>query len=183
MAVMLALVVMAAAAVAGVEVLRGGSSKASATHPKCPARTGTSAYATNVRPASGAPGSTVTVSGPLPVTNENGAYGGQTATQVEAYWNLDHRKWWSVLGASPSPLRSVAGSPVKLLGKQGVAKLCTYEVRVTIPKVARGKYPIEVLYRAPGHEAPQRGRKELRQLRPDRLPGNGGLSGPVFGDS
>jgi hypothetical protein len=85
----------------------------------------------------------VTVSGRLGLIGENGTYYGQTATNVEAYWNLDFRKWWSALEASP--LSSVRGSPVKLLGRQDVAKRCGYRVRITIPRVRPGRYPIEVL--------------------------------------
>lgn len=166
LAVILALVVVAAVVVAGVEVFKGGSPEAGATHPKCPARTGSGAYDVTVRPASGAAGSMVTVSGSLPVMREDGTYGGQSATQVEAYWNLNFRRWWSVLGNSPSPSRSVARSAVVLLGRQDVAKLCRYEVQVRIPRVARGKYPIEVLYEAPGHEAPSGGGKSFASFSP-----------------
>jgi hypothetical protein len=94
----------------------------------------------------------VTVSGSLPVIAENGADVGQTSNEVDVYWNLDYDKWWSALGASP--LASVAGSPVKLLGKQDVAKLCRYQVQVEIPRVALGGYPIEVLYRGPDQGGP-----------------------------
>jgi hypothetical protein len=99
-------------------------------------------------------GSTVAVSGPLPVMRENGTYGGQTSTEVDVYWNLNFDKWWSVLGNSPSPLASVTGTPVKLLGKQGVATLCTYQVHVEIPAVPPGTYPIEVLYQGPASSGP-----------------------------
>ena len=125
-----------------------------ATHPNCRARTGTGGYDTTLRPSSGASGSTVTVSGHLPVKRENGTYGGQTSTEVDVYWNLNFEKWWSVLGNSPSPMASVTGTPVKLIGKQGVAKLCTYQVHVKIPSVPPGTYPIEVLYQGPASGGP-----------------------------
>jgi hypothetical protein len=117
--------------------------------PDCPARTGTDAYDTTITPRSGPPGSTVTVSGPLPVISEDGTDVGQTASEVDVYWNLDFDKWWSVLGNSPSPLASVAGSPVKFLGSQDVSKLCAYQVQVTVPAVPPGTYPIEVLDQGP----------------------------------
>ena len=85
---------------------------------------------------------------------ENGTYGGQTSTEVDVYWNLNFDKWWSVLGNSPSPLASVTGTPVKLLGKQAVATLCTYQVQVEIPAVPPGAYPIEVLYEGPTRGGP-----------------------------
>jgi hypothetical protein len=106
----------------------------------------------------------VAVSGPLPVTRKNGTYGGQTSTEVDVYWNLNFDKWWSVLGNSPSPLASVSGTPVKLLGNQGVAALCTYQVQVEIPAVPPGKCPIEVLYEVP----PRRAKLRSYQVRGDK---------------
>jgi hypothetical protein len=120
----------------------------------CPARYGAGVYNTGLSPTSGPPGSTVTVTGPLPVTSEDGSNVGQTATEVDVYWNLNFDNWWSVLGNSPSPSPSVTGSPVKLLGTQDVSKTCTYQVQIKIPSVPQGTYPIEVLYQAPGHEPP-----------------------------
>jgi hypothetical protein len=117
------------------------------TYPDCPARTGAGAYDTTLSSSSGQPRSTVTVSGPLPVVAENGVDVGQTSNEVDVYWNLNFEKWWSALG--PSPLASIAGSAVRFLGKQDVAKLCTYRVQVDIPSVAPGTYPIEVLYQGP----------------------------------
>jgi hypothetical protein len=154
MGVLLALAIVAAGSFAAVNAFQSGSPKASARPAKCPARTGTEAYETTLRPSSGMSGSTVAVSGPLPVRRENGTYGSQTSTEVDVYWNLNFDKWWSVLGNSPSPLASVAGTPVKLLGKQAVATLCTYQVQVEIPAVPPGAYPIEVLYQGPASGGP-----------------------------
>jgi hypothetical protein len=120
-----------------------GEQPTAASAPACPTRSGTDTYATTLNPSAGPAGSTVTVSGPLGVMGKDGTYYGQTAHDVKAYWNLDFRKWWSAL--TPSPFASVRGSPVELLGKQVVAKLCRYELRVTIPSTPRGTYPIEVL--------------------------------------
>jgi hypothetical protein len=142
--------------------------------PSCPVRTGAGAYDTTLDPTSGPRGSTVTVSGPLPVISEDGTNVGQTATEVDVYWNLDFDKWWSVLGTSPSPLASVAGWPVKLLGTQDVSTLCTYQVRVTIPPVAPGTYPIEVLNQAPGHEAPSGGGTSYSSFAPTDFQVTGG---------
>jgi hypothetical protein len=86
----------------------------------------------------------VTVSGRLPVADESGRRIGQTATRVDAYWNLDAAKWWTAL--TRSPVAAVAGSRVRHLGQEDVAKLCGYRVRIEIPAVRRGVYPIEVLY-------------------------------------
>lgn len=120
----------------------GGGSKTAG--PKCPVRTGPGAYLTSIAPAAGPPGTRVTVSGRLPVVDESGRDIGQTATKVDAYWNLDPGKWWTAL--TRSPLAAVSGSRVRHLGHQDVAKLCGYRVRIEIPPVRRGIYPIEVLY-------------------------------------
>jgi hypothetical protein len=140
----------------------------------CPARYGDGVYDTGLSTTSGPPGSTVTVSGALPVTSEGGSNVGQTATEVDVYWNLNFDKWWSVLGNSPSPLASVAGSPVQLLGTQDVAKLCTYQVQVRIPSVPAGTYPIEVLYQAPGSEAPSGGGTAFASFAPTNFQVTGG---------
>jgi hypothetical protein len=152
MAVTLAILVVAGGSFAAVRAFQGGSPKESARPPNCPARTGMGAYDTTLRPSSGAPGSTVTVSGPLPVMRENGSYGGQTATEVDVYWNLSFDHWPSFSGSSP--IAAVAGLSVRRLGKQDVAKLCRYQVQVEIPAAAAGTYPIEVLYQGPDSGGP-----------------------------
>jgi len=131
---------------AAVAAVGAGPLANSTTHTDCTARTGPGAYDTTLSRSSGPAGSTLTVSGPLPVTAEDGSYAGQTATDVDVYWNLDFDKWWSVLGYSPSPAGAVAGSPVQHLGTQDVSQLCRYQVPVVIPSVGPGVYPIEVLY-------------------------------------
>jgi hypothetical protein len=109
----------------------------------CSVPTGAGAYGPQLSRSSGPPGSTVDVSGALGVLTEDGTYGGQTAKGVHAYWNLDFHRWWSVLESSP--LRAKAGSPVELLGRQNVARRCTYRLQVTVPSVRPGRYPILVL--------------------------------------
>lgn len=111
--------------------------------PVCSVPSGRRAYDTRLSRSAGPPGSTVTVSGALGVVGEDGTYGGQTAKDAAPYWNLDFHKWWSALG--PKPLPAVPGSPVEKLGRQDVARRCTYRLRITIPSVPPGSYPIEVL--------------------------------------
>jgi hypothetical protein len=110
----------------------------------CPRPTGTGYYDTTVSPASGPVGTTVRVSGRLPVLSESGSYAGQTSTEITAYWNLDFDNWPSI--TSPQPDAAVAHRPVKLLGLENVAGRCTYRARLTIPAVRPGSYPIEVLF-------------------------------------
>src|SRR5205807_1836487 len=103
-------------------------------------------YDPTLSSSSGASGSTVTVSGPLPVVDESGTDIGQTATEVVVYWNLDFNSWDSALRSPLSPSAAETGAPVQLLGTQSVANLCSYDVQVKVPPVAPGTYPIVVLY-------------------------------------
>ena len=154
----LSLLVMAAALVAAVEAGRGNASAgrpialqpppASRTAaPDCSVPTGSGVFDTHLSSSSGPAGSTVTVSGMLPVVSEDGRDVGQNSTAVLVYWNLDFDHWPSI--ASPSPATAVSGTPVQQLGTQNVANSCTYQVQVTIPSVPAGTYPIEVLYEGP----------------------------------
>jgi hypothetical protein len=121
----------------------------STAYPHCPAKTGEGVFDPTLSPSSGAAGTTVTVSGPLPVLDESGAYVGQTASQVIAYWNLNLDKWWTALKSPLSPTPAVAGSAVQLLGTQEVAGVCNYSFQVKIPSgVAPGTYPIQLLTEA-----------------------------------
>jgi hypothetical protein len=156
--VAVAVAALVGAAAAGAEAFpRGHASLPSALHfsavakkstayPHCPAKTGEGVFDPTLSSSSGSAGSTVTVSGPLPVLDESGAYVGQTATEVIAYWNLDLDKWWTALKSPLSPTSAVAGSPVELLGTQNVAGVCNYSFQVKIPAgVAPGTYPIQLL--------------------------------------
>jgi hypothetical protein len=115
--------------------LPGARARPPAKKAACPQPSGSSAYASTVRPSSGPPGSTATISGRFP---------GKVATEVAAYWNLDFDHWPSLTSSSPRAV--VGGVPVKLLGTQYVAGRCSYRVRVVIPASPPGRYPLEVLY-------------------------------------
>jgi hypothetical protein len=138
-------------------VVAAGSISAAAhsttTSADCPVPTGAGVFDTHLSPSSGPAGTTVTVSGTLPVTGEGGTDIGQTVTEVFGYWNLAFgsggTEWTSV---STSPQAAVAGSAVQQLGTQDTGNLCGYRFEVTIPSVPSGSYPIEVLYRwQPGY--------------------------------
>jgi hypothetical protein len=100
---------------------------------KCPKLTGTRYYDTSVRPSSGPVGTNVVVSGRLPASSS-----------VTAYWNLDFAHWPTI--STPAPEAAAAGWPVHFVGMRNVAGECSYRLRVKIPAVAPGRYPIEVLY-------------------------------------
>jgi len=114
---------------------------------------GAGVFDTHLGSSSGPAGTTVRVSGTLPVAGEGGTDIGQTATEVFAYWNLAFgsggTEWTSVF---TSPQAAVAGSAVRNLGTQRTAGLCGYRFEVTIPSAPPSSYPIEVLYRwQPGY--------------------------------
>lgn len=156
----------AAASIAGIEASRASAAKfpsalhfskaAAATQLKstatdCPAHWGAGAYDATLSSSSGPPGSTVTVSGPLPVTDESGAYVGSITTEVIAYWNLDLDNWGTAFTSPLSPTAAVAGSAVQLLGTQDVAGVCNYAFQIKIPSsVAPGTYPIQPIGEASG---------------------------------
>src|SRR4029077_17791279 len=99
---------------------------------------------------SGAPGSTITVSGPLPVLDEAGTPVGQTANEVIAYWNLDLDNWETALTSPLSPSTAVAGAPVQLLGTQAVTSVCSCSFQIKPPSSpSPGASPIQLLIETP----------------------------------
>jgi hypothetical protein len=100
---------------------------------KCRKPTGRDSYDTSLQPSSGPPGTRLVLSGRLPASST-----------VVAYWNLDFDHWPSL--GSANPATAVAGSRVRLLGIRDVTGLCTYRVRLAVPSVQPGLYPLEVLY-------------------------------------
>jgi hypothetical protein len=159
LAIALSALLVAAASIAGIEASRANAakfpsalhfSKAAATQstasPQCSANANLSSYAPTLSSASGVAGSTITVSGPLPVQDEAGTQVGQTADEIIAYWNLDLNNWESALTAPLTPTAAVAGSHVQLLGTQDVASVCNYNFEITIPSgVTPGTYPVQLL--------------------------------------
>lgn len=157
---LLALVVMAAS-IAGIEASRANAAKfpsalhfsrAAATqtqHPQCTANAKLTSFTPSLSSSSGSPGSTITVSGPLPVLDESGTLIGQTSNEIIAYWNLDLNHWETALTAPLSPAPAVAASAVQLLGTQDVASVCNYSFQIKIPSsVPSGTYPIQLLTEA-----------------------------------
>jgi hypothetical protein len=158
-ALTLSALLVAAASVAGIEASRANAAKfpsalhfsktaatQSNTHPQCTDNANITDFTPTLSPSSGSPGSTITVSGPLPVLDEAGTPVGQTATEVIAYWNLDLDNWESALTSPVSPSAAVAGSDVQLLGTANVAAVCNYKFQIEIPSsAAPGTYPIQLL--------------------------------------
>jgi hypothetical protein len=108
----------------------------------CPPHTG--AYVPTMSRASGAPGTRVTIPGALPAYSVTGEYRPRTIDEVEFWWNLSPNKWYSALpGSTPVPARP---GPVVALGAQGVLGMCAFRVTFTVPRVARGVFPVEGIY-------------------------------------
>jgi len=116
---------------------------------RCPAPPAgqTGAYLPKLSSSSGPTGSTVMVSGRLPLFDEAGKYVGPGTPSISAYWNLDLDHWTSILRTPGSPSASVAGTPVDYLGNHHVTGGCEFTMRVRIPSARPGKYPIVFLYR------------------------------------
>jgi hypothetical protein len=165
LAVTLSALVLAAGAIAGVEAFSGKTQTAfagirsfkaaatystTATQQECPALSKTpdnpNPYGSVLSTASGPAGSTVTISGHLPVLDEAGSYVGPGNPDISAYWNLDFDHWTSILTSPDSPSASVAESPVEHLGTYHVTGGCDFQMQVTVPSVPPGTYPIVLLY-------------------------------------
>jgi hypothetical protein len=104
-------------------------------------------YLPTISPARGAPGSTLTIRGPLPRYDEAGHLAlRHPVTRLEAWWNLAPGHWWSVLGTSPHPAPARPGAVSRLL-RAAVSRPvpCTYRLRVTIPAARPGRYAVSVL--------------------------------------
>jgi hypothetical protein len=113
--------------------LPGAPTTASPKPAKCQEPTGAGYYDTSLRPSSGPPGTMVVLSGRMP-----------TSSTVVTYGNLDFAHWPSL--TSSAPRAAAEGSPVALLGVREVRGRCKYRVRLAIPSVRPGSYPLEVLY-------------------------------------
>ena len=120
----------------------------------CPAVN--AAYRPSAAPSFGEPGSTVTVSGPLPQRGKDGLPG-DPITRVTAWWNLDPERWWTAVERPPAPRPADPGI-VRLLEEADVSGECDFELRFTVPDVEPGTYQVVVIYESsapsgPGHAA------------------------------
>jgi hypothetical protein len=100
-------------------------------------------YRPNV-PEQASAGAEVTVSGPIPVLNEQGEHVGSISDRLQVWWNLDPKKWETALpGQTPAPY--TPGSPPELLAELAVTGQCAYSVNVTLPQAPPGTYTIIVV--------------------------------------
>jgi Tol biopolymer transport system component len=118
-------------------------SNASPTSPHCPS---VSNYHPSVTDSIVAVGSSVTISGPVPIYGENGSFTPyDPGDTVQFWWNLDPNQWDSAITTGgPSP--AVPGASVQSLGEKSIVNTCSYELTFTVPDVPVGTYPIIGLY-------------------------------------
>jgi hypothetical protein len=109
------------------------------------------AYAPEVAPDFGSPGTEATVSGEVPHGEGNeGGLPADPTTWIEVWWNLDggDDAWASALPGGEEPIPARPG-PALRLGRVGVSGSCTYELTFTVPQAQPDTYPIVVLYGGP----------------------------------
>ena len=102
-------------------------------------------YGPTMTPSAGPAGSTVTITGRVPMYGEDGAFQEPTGT-LQVWWNvLDQGDSWLALlpgGDSPSP--ALPGY-VSLVAEIQIPDACTYEATFTVPDVGPGSYPLTLL--------------------------------------
>ena len=113
---------------------------------RCPPHEG--AYVPIVAPSAGPPGSSASVSGPIPHDGGKGGGPARPTTEITAWWNLDMSEWWSALTHPDEPTAARQG-PTVYLGQDDVREECDYRVEFTVPDVPAGTYDIVVLNGGP----------------------------------
>jgi hypothetical protein len=115
-------------------------------------------YTPSLTPARGSPGTTVLLTGVLPVRNEAGKIVlSQQTEKLEAWWNLEPRRWVSAVAENrtPAPARPGAVAQVSTVTVPRPAP-CRYSIPFTVPKAPEGRYPVELLYFGGGSAARSR---------------------------
>jgi hypothetical protein len=100
-------------------------------------------------PRSGAPGSTVDVSGPLYYLNQEGEVWVPEHEQIQAWWNLDPENYAQAAGAAVEAATGGVAEPlpggVMLVGADDPQGACSFLLHFTVPDVGRGTYPVSVV--------------------------------------
>jgi hypothetical protein len=115
------------------------ASKASPTPPDCPP-VGEGEYRIELSESSGAPGSTIEVTGPTPIYAEDGSYR-EPSGEIQLWWNANPDEWESVLPGGQEPVPDEPGE-VLLVGTAQLAGTCTFRTSFTVPDVPPGDYTI-----------------------------------------
>jgi hypothetical protein len=100
-------------------------------------------------PRSGAPGSTVGVSGPLYYLNQEGEVWVPEHEQIQAWWNLEPDDYARVATAGVQAATGGAAEPVpegiELVGADDPDGACSFALRFTVPNVEPGTYPVSIV--------------------------------------
>jgi hypothetical protein len=116
--------------------------------PECPAR---ESYEPTIAPAAGPPGTVVQVSGPIATGGSEGGGWGAPLTRLEAWWNLDPDEWFGALTGNPVGARP---GPVEILGRWFADGGCVYAIRLRVPEVPAGTYPVVLVGSGPDLHGP-----------------------------
>ena len=99
-------------------------------------------------PATGPPGTTVTLTGALPPWGGQSEVSRPAARVLEVWWNLSPSIWLTVRGGEPAPPTAHPGPAQReLRAAVPRATACAYQLVFRVPHVAAGEYPVDLLYR------------------------------------
>jgi hypothetical protein len=100
-------------------------------------------------PRSGAPGSTVGVSGPLYYLNQEGEVWAPEHEQIQAWWNLDPEDYARAAPAGVEAANGGVPAPlpggIALVGSDNPEGACAFDLRFTVPDVEPGTYPVSIV--------------------------------------
>jgi hypothetical protein len=105
-------------------------------------------YEATATPAEGAPGDTVTLTGPMPFQHEDGSYDRTGSTVIIAWWNADPKDWEYLSSFSANPPSPAGPGPLLRLGEGGIG-MCSFSITFTLPDVPPGEYPTALLQEGP----------------------------------
>jgi hypothetical protein len=118
-----------------------------AVPPVCPVPS-ESGFEATATPVEGAPGDTVTLTGPMPFQHEDGTYDQSAATVIIAWWNADPMDWEYLASFSTIKPSPAGPGPLLRLGEGGVG-MCSFSISFTVPDVPPGEYPVALLQEGP----------------------------------
>lgn len=113
------------------------------TPPNCPV-VGEGGYQATLAPASGTPGSTVMISGPVPMYRPDGTYDPARELEIEIWWNVASNEWDILLPGGDEPSPGGPG-PVQVVAEEDVSDMCSFQLEFTVPDVPSGTYNVLVL--------------------------------------
>jgi hypothetical protein len=98
-------------------------------------------YEASLSVDSGAPGDTVTISGPMPIQGPDGSFDHAGQTSIAAWWNVSPGDWTDLAPGATTPPSPAGSGPVVQLGEGGLGA-CSFTISFTVPQAPPGTYPI-----------------------------------------